>query len=255
MSYSTHSALAGLDCTSLFTLSTSGPESKLAHSRFRKRERGSSHAKAFRQWLVRTVGLCRLCAGSGVLDVAGGKVRTSFLFPPPQSTRAEKREQGEGMVLKRVLNILNFQGQLSFELLNLKAVPTTVVDPRQERLKKILLCSITCAFCQCAGSLLNSICHLCRPLNVAKYRESFRMGHYGQDIQSDLFPQTMPQHKSAALLTLHMLSGGSPKAPRPAPHGISSASGSPLCGRQALSFLLLPLLLRLCAQLLLYCLV
>ena len=161
MSYSTHSAVAGLDSTSLLTLRTSGPESKLAHSRFRKRERGSSHAKAFRQWLVRTVGLCRLCAGSGVLDVAGGKVRASFLFPP-QSTRAENwGEQGEGMVLKRVLSILsviNFQGQLSFELLNLKAVPTTVVDPRQERLKKILLCSITCASCQCAGSLLDSIC-------------------------------------------------------------------------------------------------
>lgn len=29
--------------------------------RFRARERGTSHAKAFRQWLVRTVGLCRLC--------------------------------------------------------------------------------------------------------------------------------------------------------------------------------------------------
>jgi len=43
------------------------------------------------------------------------------------------------MVLKRVpsiLSVINFQGQLSFELLNLKAVPTTVVDPRQERLKK-----------------------------------------------------------------------------------------------------------------------
>lgn len=73
---------------------------------------GTSHAKAFRQWLVQTVGLCRLCQGCGVLDVAGGK------------------------------------GQLSFELLNLKAVPTTVVDPR--------------------------------PLNVAKYCDSFRMGHYGR---------------------------------------------------------------------------
>ena len=81
--------------------------------RFRRtRERGTSHAKAFRQWLVRTVGLVRLCHGCGVLDVAGGK------------------------------------GQLSFELLNLKAVPTTVVDPR--------------------------------PLNVAKYSTSFRMGHYGR---------------------------------------------------------------------------
>jgi len=84
-----------------------------AGGRFRRtRERGTSHAKAFRQWLVRTVGLVRLCHGCGVLDVAGGK------------------------------------GQLSFELLNLKAVPTTVVDPR--------------------------------PLNVAKYSTSFRMGHYGR---------------------------------------------------------------------------
>ena len=84
----------------------------MAGGRFRKREKGPSHAKAFRQWLVRTVGLCRLCHGSGVLDIAGGK------------------------------------GQLSFELLNLQAVPTTVVDPR--------------------------------PVNVAKYCESFRMGHYGR---------------------------------------------------------------------------
>ena len=81
--------------------------------RFRRnRERETSHAKAFRQWLVRTVGLVRLCQGCGVIDVAGGK------------------------------------GQLSFELLNLKAVPTTVVDPR--------------------------------PLNVAKYCTAFLMGHYGR---------------------------------------------------------------------------
>jgi len=81
--------------------------------RFRRnRERETSHAKAFRQWLVRTVGIVRLCQGCGVIDVAGGK------------------------------------GQLSFELLNLKAVPTTVVDPR--------------------------------PLNVAKYCTAFRMGHYGR---------------------------------------------------------------------------
>ena len=55
------------------------------------------------------------------------------------STEYESREEGAGMVLKRVpsiLSVINFQGQLSFELLNLKAVPTTVVDPRQERLKK-----------------------------------------------------------------------------------------------------------------------
>jgi len=46
--------------------------------RFRQRERGTSHAKAFRQWLVQTVGLCRLCQGSGVLDIAGGKGQLSF---------------------------------------------------------------------------------------------------------------------------------------------------------------------------------
>ena len=45
-----------------------------------------------------------------------------------------------------VLDVAGGKGQLSFELLNLKGVPTTVVDPR--------------------------------PLNVDKYSASFRMGHY-----------------------------------------------------------------------------
>ena len=50
-----------------------------AGGRFRRtRERGTSHAKAFRQWLVRTVGLVRLCHGCGVLDVAGGKGELAF---------------------------------------------------------------------------------------------------------------------------------------------------------------------------------
>ena len=47
-----------------------------------------------------------------------------------------------------VLDVAGGKGQLSFELLNLKGVPTTVVDPR--------------------------------PLNVDKYSASFRMGHYGR---------------------------------------------------------------------------
>jgi hypothetical protein len=47
-----------------------------------------------------------------------------------------------------VIDVAGGKGQLSFELLNLKAVPTTVVDPR--------------------------------PLNVAKYCTAFRMGHYGR---------------------------------------------------------------------------
>jgi hypothetical protein len=99
-------------------------EGKAGGGRFRQREKGLSHAKAFRQWLVRTIGVVELCKGSGVLDVAGGK------------------------------------GQLSFELLNLKDVPTTVIDPR--------------------------------PLNVAKYCESFRMGHYGRQPE-DAAPRA-PRH-------------------------------------------------------------
>ncbi len=58
------------------------------------RHGGAAFTGCFRRWLVRTFGLDLLCSGSGVLDVAGGR------------------------------------GQLSFELVNLHACPSTVFDPR-----------------------------------------------------------------------------------------------------------------------------
>jgi len=56
--------------------------------------RNRCRVSVFRRWLLETFGLEQLMAGSGILDVGGGK------------------------------------GELSFELLNLNGVPSTVVDPR-----------------------------------------------------------------------------------------------------------------------------
>ncbi|KAG2484381.1 hypothetical protein HYH03_016797 [Edaphochlamys debaryana] len=66
----------------------------------RSKVRNRWRVSAFRGWLLDTFGLERLCQGSGVLDVAGGK------------------------------------GELAFELLNLNGVPSTLLDPRPMQLDR-----------------------------------------------------------------------------------------------------------------------
>jgi hypothetical protein len=68
----------------------------------KKSESNKGKVGAFRRWLIDTFGADAMRAGSGVLDIVGGK------------------------------------GELSFELLNLNSVPTTVIDPRVVLLTKVV---------------------------------------------------------------------------------------------------------------------
>ena len=80
---------------------TGADSSRLAVPRRQRRPHNGGRAAAFRQFLIGTYGQGRLAAGSGVIDVAGGR------------------------------------GALSFELLNLHQIPVTVIDPAPLRLQRL----------------------------------------------------------------------------------------------------------------------
>jgi hypothetical protein len=81
--------------------SVAAPGGGGSERRSKKRESKNRKFGAFRRWLLDEFGAQQMSAGAGVLDVAGGK------------------------------------GELSFELLNLNSVPTTVIDPRVVLLTKV----------------------------------------------------------------------------------------------------------------------